>query len=176
MNITNTQTILSFGANIGNAEKNFSTAIKGLVKAGLADIKISPLYKTAPEECTPNAPDFTNAAIFGLWPLSLKELFNKCKKLEKEAGRPEKYPKYSPRSLDIDIIFFGSTVFSDNELTVPHNKVLSRLFVLIPVADIAPDFVIPKTTITIEKYIKSFCEKDKEKIRQTAKKLDLFVP
>lgn len=152
--------VLSIGANVGEIKKNFSLAIESLKSSGLKQIKISHFYKNPPFGCPQGTPDFINFAISGYWNESVEKLHSTCKEIEIACGRPQKHPKWTSRTLDIDIIFFGSLVLNSEKLQIPHKEALKRLFVLIPISDIESDFIIPKLNCKVSDYIFSNFSKD----------------
>ena len=152
---------LSLGGNIGNVHSAFSEAITKLAANGLENIVISANYTTSPVDCRSDAPDFVNAALTGDWMGTDDELLKLCKKLEFEAGRPKVYKRNSDRTLDIDIILFGDQIIQKPHLIIPHKEMGKRLFVLVPLNEIAPDMKHPKFKKTISKLL-SEIENDKE--------------
>lgn len=134
---------LSLGSNIGDAAGLFRDALKKIGDAGLTDMKASSLYQTAPVDCAPGTPDFTNAAATGLWTGTPEQLLDVCKKLETDAGRPPIHDRNASRPLDMDIILFGDFILESPTLTIPHPEAADRLFVLIPLAEIAGDWPVP---------------------------------
>ena len=141
---------LSLGGNLGDVLHNFDTAIIRMEEAGICEIRKSSVYKTPPLDCPPESPDFFNAAITGLWPGKLDDLFALCKKLEREAGRMHgKTCRNTPRPLDIDIILFGQISRRDSNIVIPHPSAAKRFFVMIPLAEIAPDWIFPKLDRTV---------------------------
>lgn len=145
---------LALGGNIGNVKKNFSEAIAKLEANGVEDIKYSSNYTTTPVECRLGAPDFVNAALTGYWSGSPDELFQLCKKLEAEAGRPKNYERNSDRPLDVDIILFGEQLVTEAHLVIPHKEMHNRLFVLIPLCEVAPEMVHPSLNKTVLELLK----------------------
>lgn len=85
---------------------------------------------------------FFNAVIQISSERSLEELCLWIKALEREIGRQDG-PKWGPREIDIDLLFYNDTIYSDHRLTVPHKEVLCRDFVLVPLIEIAPEFEHP---------------------------------
>ncbi|MGE5409983.1 MAG: 2-amino-4-hydroxy-6-hydroxymethyldihydropteridine diphosphokinase [Clostridiales bacterium] len=102
---------------------------------------VSSVYETEPYGCKEQN-YFFNAAIKISSERSLEELHLWIKELEKEIGRKEG-PKWGPREIDIDLLFYNDVVYSDQRLTVPHKEILLRDFVLVPLKEIAPDFLHP---------------------------------
>lgn len=164
--------LLSIGANIGEIEQNFRIAVRKLRKNGLESVRISSLYQTKALGCAPDTPDFINAAISGFWGKSVQALYQICKKIEIEAGRPENHPKWSSRTLDIDIAFFGNHIISTPRITIPHKEALNRLFVILPIAEIEKEFQIPSLKISIGDYLSfKFNREEIEKLKSSAKSL-----
>lgn len=170
-----TETALSLGGNTGNVRDTFRKALKALEHAGMENIRLSSLYSTSPVDCEPGTPDFINAALTGNWNGTVKELRELCKFLETEAGRPEKHPRYASRPLDIDIIFFGTEQYSDEELIIPHKEAEKRLFVLIPLAETAGNWIFPGKNRTVaqltENLKKQSCPEEYKKIISSKQQL-----
>lgn len=150
------KTAIGLGGNLGNIEETFSMAAEGLKKAGLENIRMSSIYKTVPVGCEPGTPDFLNAVLTGTWKSSVERLFDLCKSLEEKAGRPRIHPRYASRPLDLDMLLFGSLVCGSHELTIPHKEASNRLFVLVPLAEIASDWIFPDTKRTVSETLKEF--------------------
>ncbi|HCE44887.1 MAG TPA: 2-amino-4-hydroxy-6-hydroxymethyldihydropteridine diphosphokinase [Lentisphaeria bacterium] len=148
-----TEAVLSLGGNLGDVPGTFRQAIRKLESGGLASIRISSLFTTPPEGCGPGTPDFINAAAAGLWGGTLEELHALCKNIEVAAGRPEEHVRFDSRTLDIDIIFFGDLLYSDQKLCIPHKEAAKRLFVLIPVAELAGDWIFPGGGTTVNEIL-----------------------
>jgi 2-amino-4-hydroxy-6-hydroxymethyldihydropteridine diphosphokinase len=148
-----TDVALSLGGNTGDVPLSFRRALKKLQDGVLCEIRISSLYRTAPVGCAKGTPDFINAALTGKWQSSLDSLHSLCMKIEIDGGRPANHAKYASRTLDLDILFFGDTVYSDSRITVPHKEARNRLFVLIPLAEIAGDKVFPGEKSTVSEIL-----------------------
>jgi len=153
MALEQVQVALALGGNQGDVPGAFETAQRGLEKAGLANARRSSLYRTSPVGCVPGTEDFTNAALSGIWPNSLDDLLKTCKSLETEAGRPLNHLKFSSRPLDLDIIFFGELLYARPGLTIPHPEAAKRLFVLVPLSEIAPDLPFPGLNRTVSEQL-----------------------
>jgi 2-amino-4-hydroxy-6-hydroxymethyldihydropteridine diphosphokinase len=105
----------------------------------------SSLLETTPVDCPPGSPNFVNAMV-GLVPRrdeTPESLLRKLQKLENEFGRTPKKILNEARSLDLDLIAFGNEVRATPELTLPHPRAHLRRFVLEPLAEIAPDLILP---------------------------------
>ena len=130
---------MAFGANLGDAQATVLQAIQDVGALATTQLKkASALYASAPYEAT--GPEFVNAvAIYetGLQPL---ELLDALQNLENIAGRERPFAN-APRTLDLDIIFYGDVAQDTPRLTVPHPRWQERAFVLKPLAEILPDLV-----------------------------------
>ncbi|MBN2641620.1 MAG: 2-amino-4-hydroxy-6-hydroxymethyldihydropteridine diphosphokinase [Victivallales bacterium] len=147
---------LALGANQGNLKTVFLDAAEALKQAGLEDIKLSPFYKTTPVGCAPGTPDFINAALTGTWHESVEKLHELCKELEEISGRPRNHARNTSRPLDLDIIFFGQESINTPELTIPHKEAANRLFVLVPLSDIAGDWMFPGMNMNVAEILEPY--------------------
>jgi 2-amino-4-hydroxy-6-hydroxymethyldihydropteridine diphosphokinase len=138
---------LSLGSNIGDRAQNISSAILALPLHGAHVAKQSALYETEPVEM--QAQDwFLNCVAEIETNLQLQELMDVLLKIERAMGRERLVPK-GPRIIDMDILLFGSTVVREPQLEVPHPRMASRRFVLVPFAEIASEVVHPVLKKTI---------------------------
>lgn len=134
---------IALGSNLQQPQQQVQQAfseLASLPKTSL--IKHSSLYRTAPVGYD-NQPDFINAAAeieTGLAPL---ELLHALLALESTHGRERPFPN-APRVLDLDLLLYDDMVMNTAELTLPHPRMHERGFVLLPLAEIAPDLIIPK--------------------------------
>ncbi len=152
--MTETKIALALGGNIGDVSQTFLNAAEWLGRSGMGSVKMSSFYKTAPVGCEPGAPDFLNAALIGVWQDSPEELLELCRSLEERAGRPSAHERNVARTLDIDIVLFGDLMQDNLELTIPHKDATGRLFVLQPLAEIAPDWIFPDTLLSVAGHLK----------------------
>ena len=146
---------IMLGGNLGDSEKIFDSAVAGLVGGGLKLTGRSSICRSAPVDCVPGTPDFSDQALTGQWSGSPEELLELCQKLERAAGRPEKHSSRESRTLDCDIIIFGDVVSDAPFLTLPHPRAKLRRFVLEPLAEIAPDWRFPDSGTTVLQELQS---------------------
>jgi 2-amino-4-hydroxy-6-hydroxymethyldihydropteridine diphosphokinase len=138
-------TIVALGSNLGDSRKIVSDALGRLQNFSDAPIVKSSLWQTSPVDCPPDSPRFVNA-VAGLVPRAdetPESLLRKLRGLETEFGRKPKTILNEPRSLDLDLIAFGSEVRHSPELILPHPRVYLRRFVIQPLSEIVPDYVLP---------------------------------
>ena len=132
---------MAFGANLGEAQATVLQAIQDVgALASTQLVKASSLYASAPHEAT--GPEFVNAVVMYDTELPPLALLDALQNLEKTAGRERPYLN-APRTLDLDIIFYGDIALDSPRLTLPHPRWQKRAFVLVPLAEISPDKVSP---------------------------------
>lgn len=129
------------GSNIGDKPGNIHKALKILEERNIARLAaVSRIYRTPPWGVLDQG-DFANACAIGETALSPYELLAAVKKIEADMGR-EPTRRWGPRLIDVDILFLGDHTLDDPELTLPHKELFGRGFVLMPLAEIAPDLVL----------------------------------
>jgi len=131
---------LGIGSNLGDRQKNIAAAIAELSKLFVVE-KISKIIETPPWG-DKNQNFFLNAVVEISAEISPENLLKTLKNLEKKLGR-EKSRKWGPRKIDLDILFFGDEKIKTKNLEIPHKFWKKRNFVILPMAEIAPDFVPP---------------------------------
>lgn len=133
---------LGLGSNLGDPKANLCEAVERLsARPDLRLVRVSSLYLTAPVGYT-DQPDFLNAAAIIETDLSPTDLQAFTKEIENEMGRTRNF-RWGPRVIDIDILLYDSASISDPDLTIPHPSMMERAFVMEPMAEIAPDLVLP---------------------------------
>lgn len=106
-------------------------------------IRTSAFYETEPWNMASDT-WFVNAVVEIKTKLSAKELLVECKRIENQLGRTaSKSGNYEDRTIDIDILFYGSEIIQDDEITIPHKYVHLRAFTLVPLLELIPDFIHP---------------------------------
>lgn len=160
---------LGLGSNIGDREKNIFSAIDLLTTIdGFRINQTASIYETKPLY-NPDQPKFLNTAVKGKTSLRPQKLLSELQGIEKHLGRGTARIKNAPREIDIDILAFEFSVVSNGELKVPHSGLSERLFALIPFAELAPNFVIPKLNLTPVELIKT-CPDESHPKRLTMEK------
>ncbi len=131
------QAFIALGSNLQNPQVQVSRALQVIANtANIKLIKASSLYKTAPVGYD-NQPDFINAVAEIATDLSPSELLQTLLEIEAQHGRERSFPN-APRVLDLDILLYEAIAMNTPTLTLPHPRMHTRSFVLLPLAEIAP--------------------------------------
>ena len=137
---------LGIGTNLGDRERNLQDAL-AVLSQKMVILKESSIYQTAPWGYL-DQPAFLNQVIEAQTDLSSLNLLGFLKDTEKLLGRQANF-RYGPRLIDLDILFYGNRIIQTPRLQVPHPRLTQRAFVLVPLAEIAPEFVHPQNKQTI---------------------------
>jgi dihydroneopterin aldolase/2-amino-4-hydroxy-6-hydroxymethyldihydropteridine diphosphokinase len=134
--------VLALGSNLGSSQDILRAAVHELgALPGFEVTKVAPLARTAAVG-GPDQPDFLNTVVLGRTVLSPRALLRACQEIEAAFGR-ERHEHWGARTLDVDIVVFGSTLAVADDLELPHPRAHQRAFVLEPWAQVAPDAVLP---------------------------------
>jgi 2-amino-4-hydroxy-6-hydroxymethyldihydropteridine diphosphokinase len=161
---------IALGSNLGNSREIILQAIARLQELSSEPLLKSSLWKTTPVDCPPPSPLFVNA-IVGLVPFpneTPESLLEKLQRLEKEFGRQPKKVLNEARPLDLDLIAFGNETHSSEKLILPHPRAHERRFVLEPLAEIAPDFILARQEKSVRQLL-DFLQKTHEVCTQMEK-------
>lgn len=132
--------VLALGSNLGDRVANLREALRRLREAGIAVTRASAVYETPP--VPPGQPDYLNAAVAVETVLDPPGLLAAVKQIERDLGR-RTGPRWGPRPIDLDILFYGDTTVDTPALSVPHIRIAERAFVLVPLADLFGDAPLP---------------------------------
>jgi len=138
---------LALGTNLGDRFENLETAIDNMLP-GVTVKKRSSIYETPPWGFE-DQPAFLNMVLQVETELSPWKLLKYIKKLEGSMGRKHTF-RNGPRLIDIDILFYDTLECEQSGLVIPHPRIAERAFVLVPLAEIAPDFLHPVLQVTIQ--------------------------
>ena len=130
---------IGLGANLGDAEAALRQALASLAAMpGTRALRASRIYRSAPVDAS--GPDYLNAVAELETTLDAHALLHALQALEQAAGRERPY-RNAPRTLDLDLLLYGSARIESSTLTVPHPRLRDRAFVLLPLAELAPERV-----------------------------------
>lgn len=134
---------LGLGSNVGDRRANLQGAVDALAGHGVDVLTSSSVYDTEPVGLVLDQPEFLNACIRIRTALEPEALLDACKAVERELGRQAGGVRHGPRPIDVDLLLLGDETFRSERLSLPHEQVTSRRFVLVPLLELAPDLVIP---------------------------------
>ena len=128
-----TRALLGLGSNLGTANSFYATPLPGSVRSRPSHSSMRP----SPSGDRSRAP-YLNLVVAIETELSPRELLDFCQSLERQAGRVRRI-RWGPRTLDVDILWMDGVSVDEPDLTVPHPRMRERAFVMVPLADVAPD-------------------------------------
>ena len=152
--------IVGLGSNLDSSKGTklevILEAVKALDEISLSPCIVSSFYKSEPVDCPPGSPEFINmvAALFLPAGSEAHEFFSFTQELEFRLGRSRSELVNEPRSIDIDLLFFGNRLISSDSLTIPHPRALERRFVLEPLSEIAPALVLPGQKFSVSQLLR----------------------
>jgi len=146
------QVVIALGSNLNDPHQQLIRASGFLESISESPVIKSPIYRSEP--VGPSKQDFLNAVAIIQTSKDADTLFAELKEQEQKQGRPSRYPKWTARTLDLDIIAWDRLVVETDTLIIPHQEYSRRLFVLLPLKDIFPDWKDPISAQTIDEMIK----------------------
>lgn len=144
---------IALGSNLGSREAHLQEAVR-LLLAVVSDCRVSNTYETDYVGSGGEQPRYLNAAAVGQTHLAARPLLQALLDIETHLGRTRPFPD-APRTVDLDLILYGSHVIDEPGLVVPHPRFRQRRFVLEPLAEIAPDWLDPVTGHRIDELLRA---------------------
>jgi 2-amino-4-hydroxy-6-hydroxymethyldihydropteridine diphosphokinase len=150
-------TYIGLGSNQGYRAGNILLAVRGLMEAGFHVSRLSALYETEPVGVKNHDPYLNMVAEVGVTNITPSQMLARMVRIEYLLGRRHKYLK-SPRTIDLDLLFYGNAIVDTVSLTVPHSRLTERKFVLVPMVELAPDFVHPVEHKTVSELLETVAD------------------
>jgi 2-amino-4-hydroxy-6-hydroxymethyldihydropteridine diphosphokinase len=135
--------LLGLGSNVGDRRGHLQAAVDALASVAIRVTAASSVYDTDPVGEVLDQPSFLNACVLVETELEPLALLDAVKRLEVELGRASGGVRHGPRAIDIDILLLGGLTLAHERMTLPHEQVLSRRFVLVPALELDFELVTP---------------------------------
>ena len=146
---------LGLGSNLGDRADYLARAAACIGAEVLTDMRVSRFHETAPVDCPPGTPAFLNAAVTGVCRLPPTALLAACQDLERRLGRLPRHGYHADRTIDVDLLLYGRRTIDLPQLKIPHPLMTRRTFVLVPLAEIAPDWPVPPGRRTVAAWLQA---------------------
>jgi 2-amino-4-hydroxy-6-hydroxymethyldihydropteridine diphosphokinase len=135
--------LLGLGSNVGDRRQHLQEAVDALAGAGVRVLAVSSVYDTDPVGEVLDQPSFLNACLLVETTSEPLELLDAVKRLERQLGRKEGEVRHGPRTIDIDILLLDEVELRHERMSLPHEQLLSRRFVLIPALELDFEQTVP---------------------------------
>lgn len=146
---------IGFGSNLGDRKAKFQEALRAFEHLPKTGVKASSrLYETDPIGISDRGPKFLNAVILLETDLSPRELIGSMRSIELALGKSVIHRSDKSRVIDLDLLLYGDDHFREEDLEIPHPRMHNRAFVLAPLAELAPNVLIPTLGRTVEDLIR----------------------
>jgi len=153
---------LGLGSNVGDRLRHLQLAKQFLLNLSAARHHASPVYETMPVNCPPDSPAFLNAVVEIDFTGTPQTLLNQTLAYEAAHGRDRIAGVNAPRTIDIDILYFGDQKVCEDGLIIPHPRLAERRFVLVPLVTICPDMIVKGTGQTVQSLLRELPERGEE--------------
>jgi 2-amino-4-hydroxy-6-hydroxymethyldihydropteridine diphosphokinase len=135
--------LLGLGSNVGERREQLQAAVDAMPRAGIVPLACSSTYDTDPVGEVLDQPSFLNACVSIETALEPLSLLDAAKSIEHELGRREGGVRHGPRAIDVDVLLLGDVELQHERMTLPHEQLLSRRFVLIPALELDFELAVP---------------------------------
>jgi 2-amino-4-hydroxy-6-hydroxymethyldihydropteridine diphosphokinase len=146
---------IALGSNIGDRLNNLRTAFREVtnLSSNPHGVRCSSIYETSPVNSPPGASSYLNAVTEIEYDRPAIALLDSLLQIERALGRSSKRPRNAPRTIDLDLLYVGNSTLNTPEIIIPHPRIPQRRFVLEPLAEVAPELVLPGQTHSIRQLL-----------------------
>jgi 3-oxoacyl-[acyl-carrier protein] reductase len=160
---------LALGSNLGDRWESLAAAVRRLrAEPGLRIAAVSRFYETAPVNCPPGAGEFLNATAAIETERAPEDLMQFLLRVERQFGRVRAEAN-SPRTLDLDLLLYTDRIIHSPDLVLPHPRLHERGFVLVPLAEIAPDAIHPSLGKSVRELLTALARADRDQVRPASR-------
>ncbi len=145
---------VAMGSNIGDGVGQLRRALESMASLAPTGFRCSSLWQSEPQGLGAGANWFTNAVVGFAYALHEADLLDALQGIERSQGRPGDHQANTSRTLDLDIVSYGERVVDTPALCLPHPRACQRLFVLLPLSEIAPEYRLPGRAESIDELIR----------------------
>jgi 2-amino-4-hydroxy-6-hydroxymethyldihydropteridine diphosphokinase len=142
---------IALGSNLGDRLANLQAARVALSEIATPGVLLleASIYQTEPLQCPAGSPQFYNSVVEIAFDGTAAALLELTQSIEKKLGRTSKPERNAPRVIDVDLLYFGDEEIDTADLVLPHPRISERRFVLQPLAEIRPEWILPGQTLSI---------------------------
>lgn len=160
---------IGFGSNLGDRESKFKEALQELDRSGEISVtRSSRLYETEPVALSDQGPSFINAVIEAETDLPPRELMARLRDMELKLGKSPTHQSDLSRTIDLDLLLFGDLKIKETDLEIPHPRMHSRGFVLVPLAELAAHAIHPVLGCTVDELLSKIPAEEIQGVRPLA--------
>ena len=132
--------VIGLGANLGDPQQQLKRAIEAIDELAVGELKASSLWRSEGVDMQDESSDFVNAVVVMNTRLKPEALLQALQSIEVNMGRPSEHDRNVARTIDLDILLFSDWQVEERYLQIPHPRMLERLFVLLPLQEVLPDY------------------------------------
>src|ERR1700757_744948 len=165
------RTGIGLGSNVGDRLAYLREGFRRIcsLHTGVGPPLVSSIFETSPIDCAPGTNSYLNATVEIQFERPAIALLDALLRIEREMGRPSKRPRNAPRTIDLDVLYVGNLILNNPEIIIPHPRLPQRRFVLAPLAEIAPDLILPGHSQSVQELLKQL--EDQSSVQRIAERL-----
>jgi 2-amino-4-hydroxy-6-hydroxymethyldihydropteridine diphosphokinase len=162
---------IALGSNIGDRLGHLQEGFRRILRLNdpAGPVRRSAIYETSPVDSPPDASAYLNAVVEIEFAGPAITLLDALSQIERDMGRPSKRPRNAPRIIDLDVLYTGNLILNNPEIIIPHPRLVQRRFILTPLAEIAPDLILPGQSKSVQELLNQL--EDQSSVQRIAERL-----